>query len=277
MTRDFAPVTLDALAALVPDGSLLALPPDHTMPAIAAIHALVRRGARDLRVMGVPVAGYGADILVGAGCVASLQTSAVSLGEYGFAPRFTAALKAGSIDLSDATCPCVHTALQAAEKGVPFLPLRGVIGSDILKNRPDWRVVDNPFANGDPILLVPAISPDVALFHARYVDRTGAVWIGRRRELATLAHASRTVLVTAEEIWEGELVADETMAPGTITSLYVSAVAVAPRGAWPLGCLDLYQRDEAHMAEYAREARDEAGFRRYLETYVLSPPARAAE
>jgi glutaconate CoA-transferase subunit A len=40
----------------------------------------------------------------------------------------------------DATCPAVHTALQATEKGVPFMPLRGVLGSDLLKSRQDWKV-----------------------------------------------------------------------------------------------------------------------------------------
>ena len=70
--------------------------------------------------------GFAADLLIGAGCVAEVETSAVSLGEAGFAPRFTAALKAGAITVRDATCPAIHTMLQAAEKGVPFMPLRGL-------------------------------------------------------------------------------------------------------------------------------------------------------
>ena len=86
-----------------------------------------------------------ADLLIGAGCVETLETSAVSLGEFGLAPRFTAAILAGSIRMKDATCPALHAGFQAAEKGVPFMPLRGLIGSDVLAHRPDWKVIDNPF------------------------------------------------------------------------------------------------------------------------------------
>ena len=122
----------------------------------------------------MPVSGYAADLLIGAGCVATVQTSAATLGEAGLAPRFSAALAAGPHRGDDATCPAIHTALQAAEKGVPFMPLRGVLGSDLLAHRPDWKVIDNPFAGGgDPILLVAALSPDVAAFHALFADAHG--------------------------------------------------------------------------------------------------------
>jgi len=263
-------VTLDDLAARIPDGALLALPPDNSLPPCALIRAVVRAGVRDLRLLGVPVSGLVTDLLIGAGCVREVMSSAVSLGEAGTAPCFVRALAAGQITMIDATCPAVHTALQAAEKGVPFMPLRGVLGSDLLKRRPDWKVIDNPFAaGGDPILLVPAIRPDVAAFHAVLGDSHGNVWVGRRRELATLAHAARRVLVTVERMVEGDLLEDERMAPGTISATYVDAIAVAPRGAWPIALLDEYPADEAHIAEYARLARSESGFSDYLDRHVF--------
>ena len=132
----------------------------------------------------------------------------MSLGEFGPAPRFTAAITAGTITMKDATCPALHAALQAAEKGVPFMPLRGLIGSDVLKYRDDWKVIDNPFGNDDPIVLLPAIKPDVALFHAPMADRDGNVWIGRQRELATMAHAAEKTIVTVEKIHDGNLLDD---------------------------------------------------------------------
>ncbi|MGH8705880.1 MAG: CoA-transferase, partial [Burkholderiales bacterium] len=186
----------EALAREIPDGALLALPPDYSLPAMEVVRALVRRRARNLRLLGVPVLGMSADLLIGAGCVAEVESSAVSLGEAGMAPRFTEAAEQGAIRVRDATCPAIHTALQAAEKGVPFMPLRGVIGSDLLRFRDDWKVVDNPLAPGDPILLVPALSPDVALFHARWADDAGNVWLGRRRELITMAHAAQRCFVS---------------------------------------------------------------------------------
>ena len=271
------PLPLDRLAALVPDGALLALPPDNSLTPSEFARALVRAGVRGLRLLGVPVSGYATDLLIGAGCVASVQSSGVSLGEAGFAPRFTAALKAGRIGMTDATCPAIHTMLQAAEKGVPFMPLRGILGSDILAHRADWKVIDNPFADGgDPIVLLPALAPDIAAFHALLADADGNVYVGRRHELATLAHAARRSLVTVERMFEGNLLEDERLAAGTISATYIEAVAVAARGAWPAALLDEYHADPAHYAEYARLAKTDDGFRTYLDTYVRPAAAQAA-
>jgi glutaconate CoA-transferase subunit A len=141
-----AMLTVKELAARVPDGASVALPPDYSGCALAAVRALIRRGARDLHLIGVPQLGFQADLLIGAGCVRSVEAAAVTLGEQGPAPRFVAAVQAGAIDIRDSTCPAIHAGLQAAEKGVPFLPLRGILGSDLVRHRPDWRVIDNPFA-----------------------------------------------------------------------------------------------------------------------------------
>lgn len=272
------PIDIDALAARVPDGALVAMPPDNSLTPAALARALVRRRARNLRLLGVPIGGHAMDLLIGAGCVAEVETSAVTLGEHGFAPCFTRAVKAGAITVRDATCPAIHTMLQAAEKGVPFLPLRGLIGSDILAHRPDWRVIDNPFADGgDPIVLLPARSPDVAIIHAALADEAGNLWVGRRRELATMAHAARTTLATVEAVVPGTLLEDETMAAGVIGATYVTAIAHAERGAWPLAVLDRYGVDEAHLAEYARLARTPEGFAAYLDRFVFAATAQAAE
>lgn len=272
------PMSLEAMAASVPDGALIAMPPDNSLPSVALAKALVRRGARGLRLLGVPVSGFATDLLIGAGCVAEVETSAVSLGEAGFAPRFSAALKAGTITVRDATCPAIHTMLQATEKGVPFMPLRGVIGSDILRNRPDWKVIDNPFADGgDPILLLPAKQPDIAAFHAAMADSEGNVWTGRRRECATIAHASKRALVTVERVVEGNFLEDERLAPGTISATYVEAVAIAERGARPAALLDEYGFDAAYVAAYARAAKTDAGFAEWCAEHVFGAMQAAAE
>jgi glutaconate CoA-transferase subunit A len=271
-------MTVDDLAARVPDGALLAIPPDNSLSPAALARAIAARGVRSLRLVGVPIGGYAMDLLIGAGCVAEVETSAVTLGEHGFAPCFTRAVKAGAITVRDATCPAIHTRLQAAEKGVPFLPLRGLIGSDILAHRPDWRVIDNPLADaGDPIVLLPALAPDIAIIHAAMADEAGNVWVGRRRELATMAHAARVTLATVEEVVPGNLLEDERMAPGVISGTYVTAIAVVKQGAWPLALLDRYGVDEAHLAEYARLARTAEGVPSYLDRFVRTAPARAAE
>jgi glutaconate CoA-transferase subunit A len=260
----------DAVAAQIPDGAYLGLPPDYSMPAMAVVHALIRRNAKGLKLLGVPVLGLSADLLIGAGCVAEVESSAVSLGEAGLAPRFTEAVEKNLLKIKDATCPAIHTGLQATEKGVPFMPLRGVLGSDLLK-RDDWMVVENPLnekSGTDPILLVPAISPDVALFHARWADEAGNVWLGRRKELATIAHASRRCFVTYEDKRPGDMLEDELLAPSVLSSVYVSGVAQAERGAWPLSVAGVYGIDDAHLRLYAKAAKTQQGFGRYLEEFV---------
>ena len=259
----------DEIAAAIADGAFVAMPPDYSLVAMEVVRALVRRNARGLRLLGVPQLGLCADLLIGAGCVAEIETSAVSLGEAGLAPRFTEAAQSGTLKVKDATCPLVHGGLQAAEKGVPFMPSRGVIGSDLAKHREDWKTIQNPLSQTpDPIVLARAIEPDVALFHARWADRAGNVWIGRRRELATIAHASKRCYVTYEEMRDGDMLEDELLAPGVVSSIYVTGVAQAERGAWPLGVIDLYPIDDAHLQQYAKAARTQAGFEHYLDEFV---------
>ena len=175
--------------------------------------------------------------------------------------------------MRDATCPALHAAFQAAEKGVPFMPLRGLIGSDVLKYRPDWKVIDNPFDTDDPIVLLPAIQPEIAIFHAPMADRFGNVWIGRQRELTTMAHASKKTIVTVEKIHDGNLMDDPTMAAGLLPGFYVDMIAIAPKGAWPLPLPDHYGWDAEHIAEYARLAATEKGFAQYLDKHVTEKQA----
>jgi glutaconate CoA-transferase, subunit A len=267
----------DALTA-VADGCMLAVPRESSGAAMAATRALIRRGIKRLHLVTLPTSSMQADLLIGAGSIATLETSAVSLGEFGPAPRFTAAVLAGAIQMRDATCPALHAQLQAAEKGIPFMPLRGLIGSDVLAHRPDWKTIDNPFGRDsssgtDPIVLLPALSPDIALFHAPMADRDGNVFIGTQRELVVMTHAAQKTIVTVEKIHDGDLLHDPVLAAGTLPGFYVEAIAVAPRGAWPLPLPDHYGIDAAHMAEYARLAATAEGFAKYLDWYVYEKVA----
>src|SRR4029434_1138262 len=142
--------SVDDAIAPIGDGCMLVVPREVSGVPMEATRALVRRGIKQLHLVALPTSSLQADLLIGAGCVETLETSAVSLGEFGAAPRFTAAILGGAIRMKDATCPALHASFQASEKGVPFMPLRGLLGTDVLKNRPDWKVVDNPFESKDP-------------------------------------------------------------------------------------------------------------------------------
>ena len=243
-----------ALAERIGNGASLALAPDYSGCALAIIRELIRRDVRDLHLIGCPQLGLQAELLIAQGCVRSIETAAIGLGEHGIAPAFDRAYRAGHIDVLEATCPAIHSGLQAAEKGVPFLPLAGVLGSDLIPARPDWHIIDDPFGSG-PILTVPAIRPDIALFHAPLADRHGNVWIGTRRELMLMAHASHRTLVTTERLDEGDLLADARTAAGTIPALYVDALAVVEGGAAPCGLFGEYPADQDWITAYVEATR----------------------
>ncbi len=288
MPPEIHPGTLavEALAALVPHGATVTVHKgDEADVPMALAFALVKRGVRGLRVVTLPTCAYPAsgmmiDLLIGAGCVVAVETSGISLHELGAAPRFAQAVKAGTLKVLDSTCPAVYAALQAGAKGQPFAPLRGLIGTDLLRHRGDWRVIDNPFAEAagapspagaarDPVVLLPALNADVAMFHALKADAEGNVWVGRDRDRVLAAHAAGTVLVTVEEVVPGSFFDDEAMSAGVIPAVCVSAIAVVPGGCWPMdvrGGIDL----EAVRA-YQQAARSDEGFAAWVQAHVMRP------
>lgn len=262
--------SVDELVASVPDGAKIAVVKDECGVAMEATRALIRKGVKGLYIVTVPTSGLQTDMLVGAGAIETVETSAITFGEFGYPPNFVRAVKAGTLQLKDATCPAVYAGLQAAEKGIPFMAMRGLIGSDIERHREEFKVIENPFSVDDPVVVLPAIQPDFALIHAPLADQFGNVWIGRERSLLMMAHASRKTLVTAEEIIDGNLLDDEKLAPGCIPSLYISGVALANKGSWPLGLPGRYRVDSQHMALYCEMAKTNKGFQKYLDQFVYN-------
>lgn len=263
--------TVAALAAEVPSGASVILnkgeSPDIPM---ALIREIVARGVRDLHLVtlpacAAPVSGMAVDLLVGAGRVAIVETSGVSLGELGAAPRFTSAVKAGAIRVIDGTCPAIYAAVQAGGKSQPFTTLRGIIGSDLLAHRDDWMVIENPFQPGDRVVALKAINPDFALLHAPFADRHGNLWIGRNRDQLYIAHAAQRVLATVEEVRDIDLYDDPALIAGTLPNLYVDALAVAPGGARAVPG----QEDIAAVRAYRDAAATEEGFAAWLDAQGL--------
>jgi glutaconate CoA-transferase subunit A len=267
-------VTLDALVARIVDGTHLAIPVDFNAffsgAAMEVTRRLIRAGRRDLRLLCVPSNGLQADILIGAGCVAEIEAGAMLMPELGTPPRFVAATRAGRVRSKDTTCPAIFHGLGAAEKGVSFMPVAGIVGSDLLKTRDDWRVIADPYDSSLRQLVVPAIRPDIALFHAPLADRHGNVWLGRRREIALLAHAARRTLVTVERIVDEDLMNTPLREDGTLSGVYVEAVAECPDGSWPLSAGNEAPGDPDAMREYFEMAKSDAGFKEYLERFLAN-------
>ena len=200
---------------------------------------------------------------------ASVECSGVGLGELGAAPRFRRAAESGRVRVVDSTCQAMYAAVQAGEKGMPFVALRGIVGSDILLHRGDWQVIQNPFSTGeDPVVVLPAVRPDIALIHARLRDSFDNLWVGNAREAVVLAHAAHRTVATYEAHYDGNLLDDERTMSGTIAPLYVEAAAHAPRGAWPLGLPGAYPADQPHLADYAAAAGSDDGFAAWLDRHM---------
>ena len=270
----------DALAKHIPNGATVTVHKgDEADVPMALAFAMIRRKLTGLHVVTLPTCAYPAsgmmmDLLIGAGCVASVETSGISLHELGPAPQFSAAVKEGRLKVIDATCPAVYAGLQAGVKGQPFAPLRGLIGSDVQRHRPDYKIIQNPFSDSpDPIVLVPGIAADVAIFHATLADTEGNIWVGRDRDRLNAAQAADLTLVTVEAVVEGNLLKDPDKCGGVISAMHIDAICVAPNGCWPMhpdGHTDLDA-----VREYQQAAKSPDGFQRYLEQHVLANPVEA--
>ena len=151
--------------------------------------------------------------------------------------------------------------------GVPFMPVRGVIGSDYTKVRTDFRTIKNPYGD-DEILLVPAVSPDVSLVHAFRADRYGNCILNSAVDDALLARASDKVIVSAEEIVETpELKSSQR--GNFVSRVHVSAVVHLPGGASPTSCGTYYREDEAVLLEYLEAAKTPDSLAAYLRKFIL--------
>ena len=234
---------------------------------MALVRELIRQGRTGLRVVG-SAHSIDVDLLVAAGVVSVCEESYVGFEQdLGLAPAFRRGAESGALEVRESSCVVMLTQLRAAEMGVPFLPVRGLLGGDLLPLHPEWGTVTCPFT-GERLAAVPALAPDVALLHAAIGDTSGNLHLDQPYVLdERFAHASRVVVATVDRI----VSTDEVVAAGvTIPAHVVAAVAEVPFGAHPSSCYPGYAYDRPHLAEYVAAAT--AGtdaVAAYVERYVL--------
>ena len=260
--------TLAEVVATIPDGGCLALGGNtlHRAPA-AAVHELIRQGKRGLHL--VKTAGaYDVDLLCGVGAVAAVSAGFIGYETvFGLAPLYRKAVEGGTVEAREHACYTIIAGLRAASQGVPFMPLNGLQGSDLIGLR-GFKTVRDPYSDQD-VLVVPAIVPDVALIHVQQADQDGNARIsGSVFEDLLMAKAARRVIVTAEEIVDHAVMAADPTGT-TIPGFLVEAVIEAPRGAWPTSCAGRYDYDEALIGELLAHAGDTEQLRRFVEDRIL--------
>ena len=140
----FEKITINEIVSEIHHGTLLGIPADYSGVPMTFTKELIKKKVKNLKLYCLPLTTIQGDMLIGSGCVSEVEAAAVSLGEFGQAPRFQDAVINQKIKVKDSTCPALHAQLQATERSVPFMPLRGIIGSDLLKFRNDWKVIENP-------------------------------------------------------------------------------------------------------------------------------------
>jgi len=265
---------LDEAIASIPDGSKVALGGNtvHRTPS-AAVHEMVRQKKRDLTVIKT-AGGYDVDLLCGAGCVARLIVAYVGFENLqGLALQFRSAIEGGRVTLEEQTCTSVITGLRAAAQGIPFMPIAGMTGSDLVPGR--FLSVPNPYGEGE-VVTVPAIWPDWAILHVQEADAEGNARIhGTQFEDVLMAKAARHVLLTCERIVDAaQFVAQPEMT--TFSAFQVDAVVETPRGAWPASCAGYYDVDETYLAAYYAASSGGTGdFAAFLEEHLAGGAALA--
>lgn len=260
-------VPLEQAVAYIDDGAMIALGGGLSarLP-MAAVRELIRQGRHRLHVIG-SAHGIDVDLLVAAGALAICEESYVGFEQdLGLAPAFRRAAETGTIEVRESCCATMLNQLRAAEYGLPFLPVRGVKGSDIRALHPEYAEISCPFT-GETLVAVPALRPDVALIHSPLGDRRGNLHLDQPYVLdERFASAARHVVATVERIVSVE---DMQKAGITIPGHLVAAVAEVPYGAHPSSCYPQYAYDRQHLAEYVKAATAGGNtLTDYLDTYV---------
>jgi glutaconate CoA-transferase, subunit A len=287
----------EAIARFVDDGDSVYV--GYTSVAWGLCHEIVRQRKRRLESIGGSVGPQGTMLFM-AGC-----SDRVSSGYIAGALRpgpVQDMMDRGELKYEDYSNQAIALMLMAGALGIPFIPTRSFLGSDYLKpeyqehpggHRGDkkWSVMESPF-DGQPVVLLPALRPDVAVIHAQRADEFGNVqtW-GHQGDARWAYWAANKVIVSVEEIVSPEVIREDpgrTVVPG----LRVAAVVHMPYGAHPSGCTGHYDFDYAFMAatmsRIGRSAEDFAAFRdewidgvpdraRYIQRYVERFGQRALE
>jgi glutaconate CoA-transferase, subunit A len=268
----------EAIRRHVPDGASVCLGTAlECLIPFAAAHELIRQGRRDLSLIG-PISDMCFDQLIAAGCVRRVVAAWVGSVQHGTAYGFRRAVEAAvprPLEVEDHSNLTIALGLEAAALGVPYLPTRSLLGSDLLARHPRLQAAPCPFT-GEPLVLVPALVPDVAILHVQRADAEGTchAW-GPTGVSAAAGKASRTVIVVCEELVEPAVVRSDpnrTLLPG----FRVDAVVHLPGGAHPSPVQGHYDRDHAVYAEYHRRTRSAEDARAWLEEWVRDVPDHAA-
>ncbi|MFQ5517994.1 MAG: CoA transferase subunit A [Acidimicrobiia bacterium] len=266
-----------AIAGHVHDGDIVALQNMATQAApMASVRELIRQEKRNLGLV-VLVGGMAVDWLCAAGVIDRLIGAAVSMEQFGLCQQYRKAVESGRVRVEELSETVLNARLGAGARNLPFLPTRGLIGTDLIdQNSDNLRLIEDPFG-GTPVVACRALVPDVALVHAHRADAEGNVQYEPTTlwpDIGIFPKAARKVIVTAEEIVDSDVLRrnpDRTVLPGFV----VDAVVEVPYGAHPTSFFPAYGYDTDFHLAWADVARADGSVGEFLERHVLAPESQA--
>jgi glutaconate CoA-transferase, subunit A len=261
-------VSMEQAASMVKEGMMIYVGGGHSHNAPAAfMRQLIRQGTKNITLVPGAASGYQTDVILGTGQIKTLYMSYVGLDYIGIAPNFKRLAESGRLDIIEFDEMGLWRGLKAAGAGIAFFALPdGMRAVDIVRINPDfYKEIVDPFT-GKKVIIVPPITPDIAVIHVPQCDAYGnGRELGRVEEVAY--QAAKQVIVTTEEVVSLE----ETQAhyrEVSILGRLVDAVVEVPYGSHPGECHGYYQHDPDHLKEYQKAARDDESYKGYLDKYV---------
>lgn len=265
--------TLAEAVASIPPGAHVALPGFATARcAMAFAHEVVRQGLKQLTVSQC-VGAIDADLLVGAGAVARIVYGGGSRGRSGPHSCLNRAIEQGSLKTEEFSSLSMTFRYLAGSLGLPFIPIRSLNGSDILKQLqeitpPLVGMLQDPFTGEDWLVLKPLV-PDVSVVQVQVADEDGNAWIlGPRWDNEEQSKASKRTIVITEQLVSTEMIRrypERTLIHG----FRVSHVVHLPFSAHPSSVYGVYDFDKEHIHIYAQASKTPHGFQEYLDRYVF--------
>ena len=268
----------EAVERFVPDGAAVVMSAAlESLIPFAAGHEIIRQGKRDLTLI-APISDVLFDQLIGAGCVEKIAAAWVGNVSAGLGHNYRRAAEHGiprSIEIEEHSNFSVSLALLGGGLGVPYLPTRSLLGTDILARNPTLHEAPSPFGD-EPLVLVRALQPDVAILHVQRSDERGHAhaW-GNLGVTAEALLAARCTILLAEEIVPEEVITSD---PNRILgpAHKVAAVVHAPGGAHPSPVQGYYHRDHDFFQTYHQATRSLEGWQAWQDEWITGNPDRAS-
>lgn len=218
---------------------------------LGIIRGLARRKVKDLTVIGSLSGSFELDLLVGCGCVRQLVSAYVGAEAAApIGPFFKKAAEQGRIEIWECDEIIMAAMLHATAAGIPFMPVRGGLGTDLPRLNPDLKLFKDPLKN-ENLLAVPAMKIDVAFTHAASADSFGNVqYEGSPFADGLMQRAAERTITSVEKIVPSEFIRRDPFK----TEYTADQIVRMPFGAHPFSCHNYYREDEDHLARYTTAA-----------------------